>query len=222
MGYYEYLSNANEFIEHNRLQLRGDLDLCKEYRTEITKVVNRYTHENFRRNEIDRDLTWIIHDFTLDILRRDCEYALLCTLIVTDMIPLMLRVFDISQIEMKVSTHKMRLLQRFIGTLLSPSQLSTYNRCIDDADPVIVMRWRKMINEIRAEPPVQITVKRFYRQLSMQESHTSTYHVKSDKYMICTCHYFCCKKYVFDGSVKFWGPTSEDLYRAFYGEEEDE
>lgn len=218
---YEYLSNAYEFIEHNRLQLRCYVELCKEYRTEITKVVNRYTHSDFCRNEIDRDLAWIIHDFTLDILQSDCEYALLCTLIVTDMIPLLMRVFDISQIEMKVSTHKMRVLQCFIGTMLSHSQLITYNQCIDDADPLIVMKWRKMINEIYAEPPVQITVKRFYRQIYLQKKHTSKYHVKSDKYMICTCHYYCCKKYVFDDSVKFWGPTSKELLRAFYGEEEE-
>lgn len=216
---YQYLSNASEWIEHNQ-HCKVYVNLCKEYHKVLSAILQRYTHEKFITNEIDWELSWQVYDFAMDVLSKHCEYSILCVLIVTDMIHLLLRIYEISQLEMKVSTHKMRMTQRIIATILSHRQLKTYRTCVNDMDPMMVLKWQTMIDEICADPPPQIVSKRLLQHIYNQKTHALDYHVKCDNYMICKCHLICCRKYIPDNLVQFWDLTSKDTLKSYYYREE--
>lgn len=216
---YHFFSTAAEFVKNNPSLNRGKL-LCEEYRKELMKIVQHYTRDTFRRHRHDYDLSGLVYEFAIAIQERECEYGILCVLVVTNMIQLLLRIYDITQLEIKFSTHKMRVTQTLIATVLSPTQLHTYATCLEDADPSSITKWKEMQRELHEDPPPKLITKRFWKQMYHHRKHASAHHIDCGKHMVCNHPFICSWKVMRERTTsRFVGTVSEEVLDLWKREE---
>lgn len=212
-----YIRNAHDFIEENSSLLKY-VRVCKGYYTEIMKKGLMYSPDKFRHERMDYELSWLIHDFAYDIMKVECYFGVLSILIVTDMIQLLIRVDYITQREMGFSTHRMKLVQRIIGTILSEEQLNMYKNCFDYCDPMLVNEWEQM-NERMRERNLKPINSKMAALAKTQDGHAVLHHKQAEYSVWCNRNDMCCTQYLIAPGVRFYDTTSKEAILSLRREE---
>jgi hypothetical protein len=210
---YVPTANPHQFVQQNCFYI-GNKAECEYYRQEMMENVIHYSPEKFHQIDGHRTMVWLLADLYDEIMKGECYFGVLSLLIVTDMIQVLIRMDYITRREMDKCPHRMKIAQRYILTILCPTQLWNYRNYVDYADPMIINEWEKLLKRYKVDPPPPLSEK-LHIMYRRHECHAISFHQNAVDSMRCSHPSIARTSYFGERAVDYLDPTSAEGEQAW-------
>ena len=206
-------ANPHQFVQQNSFYIANKAEV-DDFRQELMDNVIHYSPEKFGRIDGHATMVRLLGDLVDELYKRECYFGVLSVLIVTDMLQILIRLDYITRREMEKCPHRMKIAQRYILTILCPTQLWNYENCVDYADPMIVNEWNKLLERYEHDPPPPLSdrVKKMY---SRHEGHDWSFHRNACDSMRCSHPHIGRTTYFGERAVDYLDRTSKEWKMAW-------